>query len=188
MTFVSDPVTISTSTELTPEVVQRAASSALELRRLVTHVAEIARPEEGWTRLLRVIANVAVADWMEGDLEVDFIGDDKGTTITFYAALGVGIRERLFAAQYVCVPIDEFQRAIVLDPRVAAPLRAHQDLNRLTLAAGERAGTREVLDFELEERAKGDGERPTAPPPAELEVDGTDVYTKPTIPPPSEQP
>ena len=133
-----DLSTITTIDDLTPEAVAVAASSSQELKRLVMRIAEVAQPEQGWTCLYKVIALVARSEWMEGDLQVDFNGDDKGTTLAFYAVLGAGIRERLFAPQYVAVPIDEFQRAVVLNPAVVAPLRAHQGLNRMTLAAGAR--------------------------------------------------
>ncbi|HVH42289.1 MAG TPA: hypothetical protein VM925_08085 [Labilithrix sp.] len=183
---MSDLDTITTSGELTPDLVRQAASSSRELKRLVLRIGEIARPEQGWTRLLGVIAKVAVAEWMEGDLQVDFTGDEKGTTLAFYAVLGVGIRERLFGAQYVAVPIGEFQRAVERDPAVVAPLHAHVGRTRLTLALGERVRNKDIPDFELEERAKGDGERITAPPPPDLAVDEAEVHTRSTIPPSSE--
>ena len=192
--MTTDLATISTSIELTPDLMRQAASSSQELKRLVLRVAEIAQPEQGWTKLFKVMAHVAQAEWMEGDLQVDFNGDDKGTTVSFYAVLGVGIRERLFGAQYLGVPIDEFQRAVVLNPEIIAPLRAHQGLNRLTLAAGERVRNKDMPDFELEEKAKGDGERITAPPPPDLEevlgqggaAADPEVHTKPTTPPPAD--
>ncbi len=183
---VIDLSAISTIDDLTPEAVVQAAGSSQELKRLITRVAEIAQPEAGWTRLYKVLSHVAVADWMEGDLQVDFNGDDKGTTLSFYAVLGAGIRERLFSPQYVAVPIDEFQRAVVLNPAVVAPLRAHQGLNRMTLAAGARVRNNEVAVFELEEKSLGDGERITAPPPADLLIDEPEVHTRPTLPPRSE--
>jgi hypothetical protein len=179
-----DLTTLTTSDDLTPDVVLHAASSSRELKQLVMRMGEVARPEQGWTKLFTVIATVASAEWMEGDLQVDFNGDDKGTTVTFYAVLGAGIRERLFGAQYLQVPIDEFQRAVVLSPDVVAPLRAHQGLNRLTLAAGHHVRNRDLPTFELEERAKGDGERITVPPPPELATGEREAHTRSTTPPP----
>jgi hypothetical protein len=183
---LTDPSTIATSDDLTPEVLQRAASSARELKALVVRIGEVARPEAGWTRLFKIVSRVAAAEWMEGDLEIDFTGDDKGTTVTFYAILGAGIRERLFGAQYVQVPIDEFQRAVVLSPALVAPLRPHQGLNRLTLGVGSPAANKDAPSFELEEKALGDGERVTAPPPPDLVIDEAEVHTRPTSPPPSD--
>lgn len=177
---------VTTLDDLTPDAIAQAASSSQELKRLVLRLAEVAQPEQGWTRIYKVIALVAAAEWMEGDLQVDFVGDDKGTTLSFYAVLGAGIRERLFSPQYLAIPIDEFQRAVVLNPAVVAPLRAHQGLNRMTLAAGARVRNNEVADFELEEKALGDGERITAPPPPDLVIDEPEVHTRPTVPPRSE--
>lgn len=173
-----DLAKITSGTELTRDHIGQAASSVSELKALIARAAEIAAPEQGWTRLLKVMAKVASSEWMEGDLQVDFNGDDKGSTLAFYAVLGVGIRERLFASYYLAVPIDEFQRAVLLDPSAILPLRSHQGLNRLTLAAGTRVRNKDIPDFEVEEKAKGDGERITAPPPAE-----GDEYSRPTSPP-----
>ena len=190
-----DLSTIASSEDLTSDVIQHAASSARELKTLVMRLGEIARPEEGWTaKVFKVISKVASASFVEGDLEVDFSGDDKGTTVTFYSVLGAGIRERLFGAQYVQVPIDEFQRALVLAPTLVAPLTAYQALNRLTLSFEQRAANNAMPDYELEEKAKGDGERVTAPPPADHDLDPhdhdheheSDDHTRPTMPPRSE--
>jgi hypothetical protein len=151
---------------LTTAVLDAAAASPASLKSFVARAAEVAQPEQGWIRFLKVIPRVAAASWMEGELQVDFAGDDKGTTVSFYSVLGVGIRERLFSPFYLVVPIDEFQRAVVLTPDIVAPLRAHQGLNRLTLAQGLRVRNKDIPDFELEDKAMGDSDRITAPPPA----------------------
>lgn len=170
---------ITKSSELTAPVIEDAARSMSSLRSLVTRISEIARPEEGWARLLKVLARVAGQEWLEGELQVDFIGQpDNSTSLELYAVLGVGIRERLFSASRLDVPIDEFQRAVVLSPELIAPLQAHQGRERLTLTTGMRVRSRDIPDFELEEKAKGDGERITERPPA-------DVFTSPTKPPSS---
>lgn len=180
---------IARSADLGADVLLQAASSTSALRALMQRVADIATPEEGWARILKVVAKAAVADWLEGELQVDFSADaPETTTISFYAVLGVGIRERLFAPVTLSVPIDEFQRAVVLQPEAVAPLTARQGLNRLTLAKGLRVRDRDIADFELEEQALGDGERITAPPPP-LVIAGEedlppDVYTRSTKPPP----
>lgn len=161
---------VTSSKEISSELAFQAAASSAELKRLFTRIADIAAPEEGWTRIFKVIARVATAEWIEGDLQVDMYGDTTTTTIAFYSVLGIGIRERLFAPTELRVPIDEFQRAVVLTPQICAPLHAHQGLNRMTLTTGQRVRNREVPDFELEEQAKGDGERITMPPPADLSI------------------
>lgn len=179
-----DPSLITTSSELSSDVIAQAASSSTNLRQLVARVAEIAAPEQGWAKLIRVIAKVAASDWLEGELQVDFDDDSDGqTTIAFYSVFGVGIRERIFSAYAMNVPIDEFQRAVLLAPDAIAPLRAHQGRGRLSLAMGMRVRNKDIPDFELEEKAKGDGERPTAPPPPSFEA-GEQVHTRTTAPPP----
>lgn len=181
---VSDPSLITSSSELSSDAIARAASSSSELRQLVARVAQVAEPEQGWSKLIRVIAKVAASDWLEGELQVDF--DDEGnnrTTIAFYSVLGVGIRERICPAYTMNVAIDEFQRAVLLAPDAIAPLRAHQGRGRLSLVMGMRVRNKDIPDFELEEKAKGDGERPTAPPPPSFEI-GEQVHTRTTAPPP----
>jgi hypothetical protein len=182
---VFDLAAVTSSDELTSELTFQAASSPSELKQLFMRAAEIAAPEQGWTKLLKVAVRVAVAEWMEGELQVELEGDANGrTTIAFYSVLGVGIRERLFSPQTLNVPIDEFQRAVVLAPDVVAPLHAHQGRSRLTLVAGIRVRNKEVPEFELEERAKGDGERITEPPPP---VEGEyEARVKESIPPDDE--
>ena len=178
---------VAKSSDLTSDVVTDAVQSPAELKRLLQHVAGIAGPEQGWTTLYKVIAKVAMADWLEGELQVDFTGDVTSTTLAFYSVLGIGIRERLVAPVTLAVPIDEFQRAVVLQPESIAPLRARQGLNRLTLSLGTQVRDRDIPDFELEAQALGDGERITAPPPplvlAEEDV-SPEVYTRSTKPPP----
>lgn len=181
---VLDVGAISSSEALTSDLAFHVASSPSELRRLVARVAEIAGPEEGWTKLLKVIAVVTYADWLEGELQVDLDGNDAGgTTIAFYSVLGVGIRERLFPPHDLNVPIDEFQRALVLAPNMCAPLKAHQGVRHLTLSMGLHVRSKDLPDFELEEKAKGDGERVTAPPPG-LTLADDDVHSRSTVPPP----
>lgn len=180
---------VARSSDLSSEIAAAASQSPAQLKELLQHVAGIAGPEQGWTKLFRVVAKVAMADWLEGELQVDFTGDVTATTLSFYAVLGIGIRERIVPPVTLPVPIDEFQRAIVLQPESIAPLRARQGLNRLTLALGTSVRDRDIPDFELEAQALGDGERITAPPPPlvlEEEV-APEVYTRSTKPPPPER-
>ena len=129
---------LESSKQITDALADEAASSLGALRTALGRVAEVARPEQGWTRIFRIIAKVATSDWVEGELQVDFVEDAGGTNVSFYAVLGVGIRERLFPAHRLAMPIDEFQRALVLTPTLAAPPQAHQGVQRLTLALGKR--------------------------------------------------
>lgn len=178
---------IAKSSDLTSDVVTDAVRSPAELKRLLQRIAEIAQPEQGWARIFKVIAKVAMVEWLEGELQVDFAGDVTSTTLSFYSVLGIGIRERLVPPVTLSVPIDEFQRAVVLQPDSIAPLRARQGLNRLTLSLGTSVRDKDIPEFELEAQALGDGERITAPPPplvlAEEDI-APEVYTRSTKPPP----
>lgn len=171
--------------EITGALAADVARSNLVLRQLLTRIAEIAQPEQGWVRLLKVLAKIPECggEWLEGELQVDLRGGENNTTtLELYSVLGVGIRERIFPMFTLNIPIDEFQRAVVLSPEVVRPLRAHQGRERLTLTTGMRVRSHDIPDFEVEEKAKGDGERITAPPPASLD-DELEAYTRPTAPP-----
>jgi hypothetical protein len=171
--------------EITSELAADVARSNLVLRQLLTRIAEIAQPEQNWARVLKVLAKIPEcgAEWLEGELQVDLRGGENNTTsLELYSVLGVGIRERIFPMFKLNVPIDEFQRAILLAPEVIHPLRAHQGLERLTLTMGMRVRSNDIPDFEVEEKAKGDGERITAPPPA---LEDSEAHTRPTAPPPA---
>lgn len=152
--------------ELTTAHATQAAGSSTEMKKLLARVAAIAEPETGCPKILTAIAQLTTADWVEGDLRVELSGDDKGTTLVVYCEHGVGIRERLLPPTYFRVPVDEFQRAVLLAPRLVAPLRATQGLNRLTLAPESGEAAAPLFDFELDEQSLGDGERTTSPPPS----------------------
>jgi hypothetical protein len=189
---VFDLEAIASCSEVNAEIAQQAASSPYEMKRFLARIAEVARPEEGCPKVLMAVAKLAFADWVEGDVRAELSGDDKGTTMTIYCEHGVGIRERLLAPHYFAVPIDEFQRAVLLVPKLVLPLIAQQGLNRLTLAPRAELENAPIPSFELDEQSLGDGERITVKPPpgtgfpAALEDDESgdeDVHTRPTKPP-----
>lgn len=173
---------ITTSKQITDDLAAQVAASSGELRAFLEHVGAVAGPEQGWVKLLKIFAVASKADWLEGDLQVDLVGESEGTALSLYSVLGMGIRERLFGQIWIAVPIDEFQRALVLNPALAAPLRPDQGVGRLTLAAGARVRPKDLPEFEVEEMALGDGERITAPPPTPDPEE--EVHTRSTAPPP----
>lgn len=190
-----DVAEIESCVELTSAQAATAATSRAELERFFRHVLSIAKPEQGAAKSLMVIGKLAAADWLDGDLRAELVGSDgepKRTMLTLYCEPGAGIRERLLPPFDFPVPIDEFQRAIVLSPRMIHPLKADQGRNRLTIARGDD-GAELLRELEVDEASLGDGERITVkPPPGEEprdsgefhgDADEADVHTRPTRPP-----
>jgi hypothetical protein len=170
-----DLATLSSVSELTSEHAKQAASSSAEIRKLLKRVAEIARPGEGCPKIMMAIARLVGQPWVEGDLRIELSGDDTSTTMNVMCDYGVGIRERLLPLTRFAVPIDEFERALELAPKLVLPLRITDEDGKLILTplATPEARTKSTAPprLALDEESLGDGERKTAPPPAdELQV------------------
>jgi hypothetical protein len=169
-----DLATLESCSDLTSELAAEAASSSEGFRTLLKRVAEIARPGQGAPKFLLAIARLVGQDWIEGELRVELSGDERSTTIIIICEFGEGIRERLVPATRLEVPIDEFERALELSPKLVLPLKYTDQLDKLVLtplvsADPKRSGRPPELD--LDEVSLTEEERPTAPPPAnELQV------------------
>jgi hypothetical protein len=169
-----DLATLESCSDLTSELAAQAASSSDGFRTLLKRVAEIARPGQGAPKLLIAVAHLVGQDWIEGELRVELSGDERSTTIIVICEFGEGIRERLVPATRLQVPIDEFERALELSPKLILPLKFTDELDKLVLtplvsADTKRSGRPPELD--LDEVDLGEEERPTAPPPPdELQV------------------
>lgn len=170
-----DLAKLSSCTELTSEHAKQAASSAAEIRTLLKRVAEIATPGEGCPKVLMAIAHLVGQPWVEGDLRVELSGDDVSTTVNVMCDHGFGIRERLLPLARFIVPIDEFERALELAPKLVLPLRISDEKGKMILTPlltpESRVNSIAPAKIELDDASLGEGERKTAPPPAdELQV------------------
>lgn len=170
-----DLAKLSSCTELTSEHAKQAASSAAEIRALLKRVAEIATPGDGCPKVLMAIARLVGQPWIEGDLRVELSGDDVATTINVMCDHGFGIRERLLPLARFSVPIDEFERALELAPKLVLPLRISDEEGKMVLTPllTPESSVRSMAPakLELDDASLGEGERKTAPPPAdELQV------------------
>jgi hypothetical protein len=170
-----DLSTLESCTDLTSEHAKLAASSPAEIRKLLKRVAEIARPGEGCPKVLTAIARLVGQEWVEGDLRIELSGDDSSTTLVVMCDYGVGIRERLLPVTKFAVPIDEFERALELAPKLVLPLRITDEEGKLVLTPlltpEARVKTVPPPELDVDSASLGDGERTTAPPPAdELQV------------------
>jgi len=170
-----DLATLENVGDLTSEHAKQAASSSAEIRTLLKRVAEIAKPGEGCPKILMAIARLVGQPWVEGDLRIELSGDDTSTTMNVMCDYGVGIRERLLPLTRFAVPIDEFERALELAPKLVLPLRISDDEGKLILTplATPEARVHSIAPpkLDVENESLGDGERTTAPPPPdELQV------------------
>jgi hypothetical protein len=161
--------------ELTSEHAKAAASSSTDMRDFLKHAAAIAKPGEGCPKVMMAIARLVGQPWVEGDLRVELTGDDTSTTMNVMCDYGVGIRERLLPLTRFGVPLDEFERALELAPKLVLPLRISDDNGKLILTplSTPEARVKSVAPAKLsvDDESLGDGERKTAPPPPdELQV------------------
>lgn len=157
--------------ELTSEHAKQAASSSVEIRTLLKRVSQIAKPDDGCPKVLMAIAHLVGQEWIEGDLRIELSGDDASTTLIVMCDYGVGIRERLLPAARFEVPIDEFERALELAPRLVLPLRITDDDGKIVLTPlltpEAHVYTLPPPAVAVDETSLGDDERTTAPPPAD---------------------
>jgi hypothetical protein len=170
-----DLATLESVSDLTSEHAKLAASSSAEIRKLLKRVAEIAQPGEGCPKIMMALARLVGQPWVEGDLRIELSGDDTSTTMNVMCDYGVGIRERLLPLTRFAVPIDEFERALELAPKLVLPLRISEEDGKLVLTplATPEARVRSIAPPEVavDNGSLGDGDRATAPPPAdELQV------------------
>lgn len=161
--------TLASCADLTTEHAKQAASSSAEMRILLKRVSEIARPDQGCPKVLMAIARLVGQEWVEGDLRVELSGDESSSTLVIICDFGVGIRERLLPAAKFRVPLDEFERALELSPKLVLPLKITDEAGKIVLTP---LLTPDALitstpppAFELDAASLGQGERSTAPPP-----------------------
>lgn len=120
--------------DLTAEMAEQAAGSHSDLAALLLRVAEISRPEDGCPKVLMAVAKCASRTWLEGDLRVEIYGDDTATMLALIYDHGFGIRERVMPPIRLSAPIDEFERAVRIAPKLVAPLAIdEQEPGRLVL-------------------------------------------------------
>jgi hypothetical protein len=167
---VIDLAALASCSELTSEHAKQAASSSAEIRTLLARVSQIAKPGEGCPKVLMAVARLVGQPWVEGDLRIELSGDDTSTSLSINCDFGVGIRERLVPAVRFAVPLDEFERALELAPKLVLPLRIADEKGMLVLTpllSPESRAEASLPDVAVDSASLGDGERITAPPPAD---------------------
>ena len=120
---------------LRDEDISQACRSRAESRALLEQLASVAKPNQGAAKILSVIAAVASADWLEGDMRVEVGGDADESVIDVLSELAGGCSERVWPALSVRVGLAEFQRAVRVQPKFVLPLKLKHDRpTRLILA------------------------------------------------------
>jgi hypothetical protein len=160
---VVDFAALTSCADLTSEEAEQAASSLADLTALLARVAEIARPEDGCPKVLMALARAAAMPWVEADLRVELTADDDTTTLALIADQGFGVRDRLLPIVRFAAPLDEFQRAVKLAPKLIEGLAIEEgDPGQLVLVRRSPPSSEKV-----EKAAPEDVEKVTTviPPP-----------------------
>jgi hypothetical protein len=92
--------------------------------KLLDHLSRIARPASGAPKLLLLLARLSTTacDWLDGDLRIEIVGDEQVSVVEIMTELGAGVRERVFPAFALQVPLSELTRAVERVPHMIAPL------------------------------------------------------------------
>jgi hypothetical protein len=190
---VVDFSAIETCGELNAEHADAAAASRDAMRKLLAHVAQIARPGEGCPKVLIIVARLARGDvtWIQGAVCADLEGDESSTLLSILTELGPGLYEPVFPTLRLDAPMDEFLRAVKLAPKLIAPLKAEESNGKILLSR-EAPAAKPAGDFDLDdpfaEPPAGGAELPPAaagPLPTEPLKPGPtaspEVHTRPTV-------
>lgn len=138
--------------DLNEDHIDEALVSVEAMRRLLEHLARIAKPKEGAAKILVAISRIATTacEWLEGALHVE-VDELIGTTeIAVMSDLGGGVRELIFPRLLLDVPHDELVRAVKLAPRLITPLNFRVRGERMILKRNA-GGTVAPPAFEIAE-------------------------------------
>jgi len=110
--------------DLNEDHIDEALVSVEAMRRLLEHMARIAKPKEGGAKILVAISRIATTacEWLEGALHVEVDELIGATEIAVMSDLGGGVRELIFPRLLLAVEHDELVRAVKLAPRLITPL------------------------------------------------------------------
>ena len=117
---------------LTPIDVAKAVESRTETKTLLDHLASIARPNQGASKMLLIFARMATSacDWLDGDLRLEIVGDGEVSVFEVLTELGGGLRERALPSFVVKVPLKEFAVAVERVPGMMEPLQVRTKSDR----------------------------------------------------------
>jgi hypothetical protein len=155
--------------DLTDERIDEALASREATDALLVEMARVARPRQGATKILVVLARAAAQKcaWLEGPLLVQIAPAGRKTELRVAVDRGGGVLEAVFAKRLLDVPFDEFVENLEGAPRAVEPLRVYRQGDRIVLAPGKRQKSlaamprlQKVLDFSaLEKENEGEKKR-----------------------------
>lgn len=140
--------------DLNEDHIDEGLKSIESMRVLLTHMARIAKPDEGAAKILVAISRIATTacEWLEGKLHVE-VDDILGSTeIAVSSDLGGGVRELIFPRLLVDVELQELVRAVKLAPRLVTPLKFRVRGDRMILKR-DVEGTVAPPAFEIAEES-----------------------------------
>lgn len=108
------------------------------MRELLQHMASIAAPREGATKILVPLCQMGSkrCAWLDGALTIEIVDLEGGRTKILAAVdLGGGARELLFPKLVLEVPWQEFASAIANAPRLVEPMTSRTKKRSILLAA-----------------------------------------------------
>jgi hypothetical protein len=114
--------------ELEDAMIEGSLDTREDVKLLLDHLAEIAKPASGAPRALEVFAKLATpaCEWLEGGLILELQGTARGTSIASYVAIAGDLRERLFRPIVFPVDFAEFAMTAVKQAFTIAPLVVSQ--------------------------------------------------------------
>jgi hypothetical protein len=108
------------------------------MRELLTHMATLAKPREGATKILVPICQMASkrCTWVDGGLvvEINEMANGERTKIVVALDIGGGSRELLIPKLDLEVPWNEFASAIETAPRLVEPMKVRVKKRSVLLA------------------------------------------------------
>ena len=133
---------------------------------LLDRMAQVAKPRQGGSRVLQVLARLASCEWLEGNLEVWLTASDQGTQIELLVDDGM-LLSRLRSSLALDVPFEEMEQSVPKLESNIMPLRIreHDAGKRMVLVVDYGAG----VSIPPEEAL---ATRPTTRPPASIAAIG----------------
>lgn len=140
--------------DLTEDHIDDGLKSVESMRKLLEHMARIAKPNEGAAKILVAISRIATTscEWLEGTLHVEVDEIIGATGIAIMSDLGGGVRELILPRLLVAVEQDELVRAVKLAPRLITPLKFRVRGDRMILKR-DAPGTVAPPAFEIAEES-----------------------------------
>ena len=124
--------------DLDGKQVMRALRSPEAMRELLEHMANVAAPREGATKILVPLCQMGSkrCRWIDGALSIEIVDlEGSRTKILAGVDIGGGARELLFPKLVLEVPWQEFASAVEHAPRLVEPMTSRVKKRSILLAA-----------------------------------------------------